>query len=321
MRLVMNLVKVATPVLLAMLLAGGCSRQSKPPADPDLVATVGARKIRTAEVQAWMQRRAVSNDPAHKAALLEEVIDHAALVERAKAAGLDQDPELRRAWENLLVSKLREAQLESRLTNAVPTPEQVRQHYQSNLVRFTEPALRRGAILFVELPAKSSPERQAQLKERLVEARRQALANTTKVTAGLGFGALAVEFSEDQSTRYRGGDIGWMQAGRADARYDRLVTETLFALPQAGAVSEVLETPRGFYLVKYDESRAERVKPLAAVQAAIEHQLLVENRKRLESEWKQSVRAACVIEVFPEVLTRIQGALESASPARPPVLE
>ena len=59
----------------------------------------------------------------------------------------------------------------------------------------------------------------------------------------------------------------------------------------------------------------------AAVQAAIEHQLLVENRKRLESEWKQSVRAACVIEVFPEVLTRIQGALESASPARPPVLE
>ena len=295
---------IAAVCVGALLLGSGCSR--KPKADPDLVAKIGSREIRVAEFQAWMKRRAVANDPAQKAALLEEMLDHAALVEKAKAAGYDRDPELRRAWENMLISKLRESQLEPRLTNAFPTPDQLQAYYQSNLASFSEPAMRRGAILFAEVPAKTSDERKAQLQQRLAEARTKALAQATNDPAARGFGALAVEYSEDQTTRYRGGDTGWIQAGRGDARFDKLVLDTLFSLPQPGALSDVLETPRGYYLVKLTESRAERVKPKESVQAAAQHQLLMQNQKRLETDWKQSARAGFQSQVFPDVLARIQ---------------
>ena len=302
--------------ITAGLLAWGCSRQPKP--DPDLVAKIGNREIRVAEFQDWMRRRAVGNDPAQKAALLQEMLDHFAMVQKAQALGLDQDPELRRSWENMLISKLRASQLEPQLTNAVPTPAQIQAYYQSNLANLTEPAMRRGAILFAEVPAKTSDERKAQLKQRLTEARMKALAQVTNDPAARGFGALAVEYSEDQTTRYRGGDIGWIQAGRGDARFDKLALDTLFALPQSGDLSDVLETPRGYYLVKLTESRAERVKPKEAVQAAAQHQLLLQNQKRLETDWKQSARVACKSEVFPDVLAHIQSPQEPAPSAKPP---
>jgi len=302
----------------AVLLLAGCSKPYRP--DPDLVATVGSREIRAAEFEAAMRTRAVGDDPAQKATLLEELMDHAALVEAAKAAGLDTDPELRRSWENLLVSKLRETRLEPRQTNAQPTAEQVGTHYQSNSVRFTEPALRRGAVLFVEVPGKATPERRALQRKRLEEARAKALAQPPADPSVRGFGALAVEYSEDQSTRYRGGDTGWIQAGHADARFDPQVAATLFALPQPGALSEILDTPRGFYLVKLLEGREARTKPLEAVEPMIRHQLLIANQGRLEAEWKREARTAVKTEIFPDALARVRGPVKSEPPAEPPPL-
>jgi hypothetical protein len=302
-----------------LLGTAGCSKARQ--ADPELVATAGSQEIRSAEFEAAMRRRSVGNEPAAKSALLEELLDHAALVETARAAGLDRDPELQRSWENLLVAKLREVRLEPRQTNAQPTAEQVRSHDQSNQVRFTEPAMRRGAVLFAEVPSKAEAARRAQVRARLEEARTKALAQDSKDPSLRGFGPLAVEYSEDQATRYRGGDFGWIQAGRGDVRYDRLVVDSLFALPpQSGALSEVLETPRGFYLVKLLENREARVKPLESVEAALRHQLLIANQARLEAEWKAEARAAVKTEVFPEVLARIRVPDAPTSPVVPPSL-
>jgi parvulin-like peptidyl-prolyl isomerase len=305
---------------LAVLILAGCSRQPKP--DPDLVAKIGSREIRVAEFQAWMRRRAVANDPAQKAALLEEMFDHYALVQKAHAAGLDQDPELRRAWENMLVAKLREREFEPQLTNTAPSSAQIESYYQSHLSAFTEPALRRGAVLFLELPAHATEERKTQLKQRLAEARDKVLSQPASEPAARGFGALAIEYSDDQSTRYRGGDIGWIQAGRGDARFDKLVLDTLFALPQTGSVSEVLETPRGYYLLKLLELRPQQVRTLDAARSVIEHKLLLESRQRLESEWRKTARAGRKIEVFEGVLSRVQlpAAPETESSSRPPAL-
>ena len=39
-----------------------------------------------------------------------------------------------------------------------------------------------------------------------------------------GFGALAVNFSEDQETRYQGGDLGWIERGRFPQRFEKAVS-------------------------------------------------------------------------------------------------
>ncbi|HTI72487.1 MAG TPA: peptidyl-prolyl cis-trans isomerase [Candidatus Limnocylindria bacterium] len=305
-------------IVLGLLIGAGCSRRAEP--DPEVVAKMGAQEIRVAEFQAWAQRRASANDAKAKEALLEEMLDHAALLQQARAAGLDKDPELRRSWENMLVAKLRESQLESRITNAQPTEAQIQSYYASHPAQYTEPAMRRGAVLFLEYPKKALPERLAKVRQRLSEARTQALGQATNDPAARGFGALAIEYSEDQATRYRGGDMGWVQAGRQDARFDPRVLETLFAMSQPGEVSDVLETSRGCYLVKFLETRAERLKPLADVEPAIRHLLLMENRKRMEIEWKQSARAVLPTQIFPEVMERVKLPPQTPAAAQPPGL-
>jgi peptidyl-prolyl cis-trans isomerase C len=297
-RPLMTLVPLGVLVLLA-----GCSRQ--PATDPDLVARIGSRPIRVGEFQEWMGRRGVGTNVAEKDALLQEMFDHFAAVQKAQELGIDKDPEVRRAWENLLIGKLRERQLEPLLTNAIPSRAQVQARYETNLAAFTEPALRRGAILFAEFPAKAADEQKTQARQRLAEARAKALEQTRRDPAARGFGALAVEYSEDPVTRYRGGDVGWLTEGKGDNRFDPAVVAALFALEQTNAISEVIETPRGCYLVKLLDARSGRVKPLATAQAPLEHKLLVENRQRLEAGWKSQLRSAYPAETFREVLIRI----------------
>lgn len=299
------------PLPPALLLCGvflaGCSKPPAPApaAEQDVLARVGGRTIRLQDFQEAALRRAVGADPAARQALLEEMIGTAVLLERARELGLDQDPAVRRAWENLLIGRLRERELDARLTNAVPTPAQVQARYETNRAAYTEPARRRGAVLFLGLPARPTAELKSRLRERLAEARLQALALATNDPSARGFGALAIEYSEDQPTRYRGGDFGWVEAGRRDARFDPAVVETLFQLAEPGSVSDVLETPRGFHLVKLLEARPERVKPLDQVRPAIEHVLLIENRRQVEDAWKQGLAAALRIERFPDVLARL----------------
>ena len=302
--------------LACFLVWSSCSRHPKN--DPELIAKVGSQEIRVADFEAAMRRRAVGNDPKQKAVLLDELVEHAALVEKAKAAGLDRDPDLRRSWENMLVSRLQDAELESRLSNAVPTSAQVNSYYQTNLARYTEPAMRRGAVLFVEVPGKASAAQKEKSRHRLLEARARAVLLSSSNLVSRGFGVLATEVSEDQATRYRGGEIGWIKAGQGDSRYDKPVLDALFALETPATISDLIETPRGYYLVLWMEGRGERVKPLESVQAAIQHQLLIQNRQRLEAEWKKEARTAYPAKIFADALDRARSPVTMPDAAKPP---
>ncbi len=288
----------------AFLLGAGCSKPATSRPDPELLARIGSREIRLPEFRDAMARRAVGDDPGAREALLEELIRSASLVEKARQLGLDQDPGLRRSWENMLVAKLRETGLEPLMTKAAPTPDQIKARYETNQAAYSEPAMRRGAMLFLEVPAKASAEQKARTRARLEEARAKAL-SLTNGRAIPGFGALAVEYSEDQPTRYRGGDIGWVRAGRGDSRFDPAVLEALFGLQDPGTVSGVIDTPRGLYLVRLAEVRPARVKALPEVRPSLEHALLVENRRRIEEEWLRTMTNGVPVERFVPSLAAI----------------
>lgn len=302
-----------------VVLAPGCSRQNQ--ADPELVAQIGKREIRVAEFQDWMRRRGVGTNDAQKAALIEEMFDHFAAVQQAEKLGLERDPEIRRSWENLLVGKLRERQLEKELTKVAITPAQSQLYYSNHLASYSEPAMRRGAVLFCEVNHKATAEEKSAARARLEEARVKALQQPTTNSAPQSFGALAVEYSVDQATRYRGGDMGWLVEGKLDNRFDKAALEALFALSQPNDLSEVVETPRGYYLVKLLEARPQRAKAFNTVQAAIEHRLILETRQQLETEWKRSLRSACESKTYPEVLHRVTGdGLRQTEAEAPPAI-
>src|SRR5689334_22454431 len=101
-------------VAACLLLPTGCSNKPAPPTN--IIARVGSYEITVDEFKRELEYRQTANRPViSKEALLEEMISQKALLLKAREAGLENDPELRRAYENLLMGKLKEMELTTRI--------------------------------------------------------------------------------------------------------------------------------------------------------------------------------------------------------------
>lgn len=69
-----------------------------------------------------------------------------------------------------------------------------------------------------------------------------------RARAGEDFAALAKEFSADTSNKDKGGDLDWFGRGRMVKAFE----DAAFAL-QPGQISDVIQTPFGFHIIKVDE--------------------------------------------------------------------
>src|SRR6185503_3339767 len=222
-------------VILALGTLAGCSKAPAPATS--ILATVGDRVIRVQDLEgeiAWRQS-ARRNVPEPRV-LLEEMVLQEALLQKARAAGLEKDPALLRSWRSLLVSKLKERDLSPGLEGLQVSPEELRLAYEKQLDRYTEPGKARLALVQVKTHPQMSEAQLAELRTRIEEARVQSLVLTN---GELGFGKVAVAYSEDQSSRYKGGDVGWFDEGQSHYRWPAGVISAGFALQNPGQVSAV----------------------------------------------------------------------------------
>lgn len=74
-----------------------------------------------------------------------------------------------------------------------------------------------------------------------------------RVRAGEDFGELAKQFSVDPSNKDKGGDLGWFGRGMMVKEFE----DAAFSL-QPGQVSDVVQTPFGFHIIKVDERKTEK---------------------------------------------------------------
>jgi peptidyl-prolyl cis-trans isomerase D len=87
-------------------------------------------------------------------------------------------------------------------------------------------------------------------KGALAAAREEATAIKARLAAGEDFGVVAKEVSDDKLTAARGGLLGWRPA--ESLGYGKEVVEAAKKL-ELGAVSDVIETSRGFHIIRIDE--------------------------------------------------------------------
>jgi peptidyl-prolyl cis-trans isomerase C len=227
-----------------------------------------------------------SNNQAVPAApeLLQEMADRLALVEKAKQAGIADDPETKRRIQSVIIASLREKQLEAEIAKIAVTDEEIAKAYEARREEFSQPGLDRFAILFQAADAKASDARKAEAKQRLEQAIALADANPAaggRGPAAGGFGQVAAQNSDDQVSRYKGGDIGWIETAAKETRLPASVIEAGRAL-EKGKRSGVIEAADGYYVILKTDARPGGMRPLEQVADNLRQQLLRDKRRAAE---------------------------------------
>jgi peptidyl-prolyl cis-trans isomerase C len=308
-------------LVAVLLLAPGCS---KPVAkiDPNVLAKVGAVEIRVADFNREMELRLKANRTVlSKAELLDEMIQQELLLAKARQTGLENDPEFLRAQKVLLVSRYKERELRQQLDLPAIAATEVEARYQRTIDKYSRPAKARLAILYAKTEPKMSDEKRLGLRQKMDEARANSLQHRPD---NRGFGPMAIEYSEDQASRYKGGDIGWLDQGRDSYRWPKEVLAAGFSLKANGDVSEIIEIPSspsplggegrgevshssaGFYLVARLDWREGSVTPLSEVDSSIRRQLAVEKRREVEQNFLKKTREGVPVEIRSEALARVE---------------
>jgi len=262
---------VAAIAIGAAWLTTGCREQEPGASMPtNAVALVGHHAITLEALQnEWVRRAGTSltrlNESEEKQALLDEMIRFEVLHQKALAANYDKDPQITASLKRMVVARYQEDEL-AKLGRPDVSAEDIADYYQRNQERFGTPEMVRAALIQIKVPRTATPEKRAEMENRantlLAEAR-------TTVNADGTFGMLAQQHSDDQASRYRGGDIGWVTVGHTNAPWDPAVLAAISALTQPGDLAPVISTPEAFYLVKLVERQLAKVRPLETVKDGI----------------------------------------------------
>lgn len=321
---------LGTGLLAVLLGASGCrSRQEPvaeappeaPPPDPGVVARIGDRTVRVEDLQAEVDRRQAQGRPVDSVEeLLRERLYVEAMVFRAQREQLANDPDVSAELDRVLVRALRRRALSDQLDAVTVAEEDVRRTYEERIDMYTRPGVDRLAGLFLACSPQAGEARQQALQTRLHEARSKALVQVRETQDRFtpGFGKLSLDYSDDQASRYRGGDMGWFNRGTSSPRLPDAVLEAGRSL-EVGEISGLLEDESGYYLVMKTDERPAQVTSFKDVQPTLRRSLLAGRREALEQAFYDDCLAQASPEIHAEALAGIILEERAGNPATPEI--
>ena len=224
------------------------------------VASVNGRGISTAEFDAYLAYRNLpDNDQKKRRNALEEYTRREGIADAIEASGLlDADAiavELREYRKEMLLSRYFDEFLRENVTDQA-----VLNYYNSNPEEFGEERTRVAHILLRTRPDMDDSERLVKLTT--------AREVYSKLVAGEDFAALAKDYSEDQVSGKKGGELGWLKRGAVS----EVFSQKVFSLEES-ELSEPFETPFGFHIVRILEPAQTTRRPFEAAKGDIRYQL------------------------------------------------
>lgn len=252
---------LALSIALAIAAMAGCDKSSG-----DELAKVGNRQITSGEFDAYLKvKRIRVRDQAHADRLLKDYAEREALADAiAEQDLLDAEEtrvELNEFRKELLISRYFDKFLSEQAgTDAVTN------YYNAHSDEFADKKAHVAHVL-VRTNRRMSKEERTVKRTKIQEA-------YSKIRAGEDFGTVAQTYSEDRTSSQKGGDLGWIKEGSIDPAFSKMAFEL-----EAGAVSEPIETPFGFHVIKVIEAPQVIRKPLSAVEGDIRYQLRAKAKK------------------------------------------
>jgi peptidyl-prolyl cis-trans isomerase C len=161
--------------------------------------------------------------------------------------GLTEETLRSQIKKDLAVKKLLEKEI---LVKVHISDEDAKSFYDGHPEFFKEPEKVKASHILLKVQANAEPAKKEEIRKKMEGIKK-------RLEKGEDFAALAKEFSQDPSAE-KGGDLGFFARGEMVKPFE----DAAFSL-KPGEVSDIVETPFGFHLIKVFERQAERTIPYA----------------------------------------------------------
>ena len=146
---------------------------------------------------------------------------------------------------------------------------ELEQQYQTRKEQYTVPEERKARHILISLPTEATPEQEADAAKRADELYAELQNGTT-------FADLEARVAEEDNVEV--GDLGAITKGMMEPSFE----DALYALEEAGSVSEPVKTSFGYHLIQLTESIPEQVTPFDEVKEELAQDIRI---RRVEPEF------------------------------------
>jgi peptidyl-prolyl cis-trans isomerase C len=264
---------------LALLLAVFSACSDKPDASSKALAIINGKEITASEFDLrWSQipdyARKTFAGPEGRKKFLEELINHELLLQEAKKRGFDRDraflERVERFRERSLLERLRIEEVDSQVKF---TREEMKAYYAANAANYTAPDELRVSHI-------------------LVKTQDEALDLKKRLNQGEDFATLARKVSLDLSTRYKGGDLGFIKKGQTFPQFEKVLL-----ILKVGGTSQPIATPFGYHIIKLVDRTSGAPLSFEDAKDQVREELLNEKRRERYEEFVASLRARAKLRV------------------------
>lgn len=176
---------------------------------------------------------------------------------------------------------------QSEWQNIQITPDESKKFYEENREQFKHDAEVHASHILIRTPKDASAADRA-------KARKTAEEVLAQLKAGADFAQLARTRSQDPVSSSKGGDLGFFARGTMEASFE----QAAFALAP-GALSDVVQTPYGYHIIKVAETRPAGYSSLAEVQGDIAALLRDEEKRRRQDQLVATLKQSAKVEILP----------------------
>ncbi len=147
----------------------------------------------------------------------------------------------------------------------------------------------------------------------VAEIRKQAESVLEQAKHGANFEELAKKYSEDDASKAKGGDLGWIVDGQTVAEFQ----QAAFSLPK-GTISDLVKTQYGFHIIKVLDRQVAHTKSFEEVRDSI-LPIVLEEKVNAEADAISDKMAGAVRESDRQPIAQIAGKLNLETGNAPPV--
>lgn len=305
---------------LLVLAAFACSR---PPGKKGPVVAAGGGVVITADQlkarldeQSPMARQSFQTLE-RKKQFLDNMLQFELLAKAAEREGLAKDPEVQFAMKRVMVSKYYQRFFQDpEAAKKVPEAD-VQKYYDEHKDEFHRPARIHAAHVLVAAEGADRAKKEASAKKLLAKI----LAEEPKNPGA--FAAAARESSDDAATKSVGGDLGLKTAEELEKAYGKELVDAVFKAQDGKTSERLVQTPKGFHLVRALGRQAELNRSFDEVKGQIAARLAAQKKSKDFEAFVKKLRDDAKVKVYEEELEKVSvAAAPGAGPGmgamRPP---